>query len=371
MATRVKNIWDKAVTLENIEAAIHTAAKGKRARRDVQYALAHSAEVAKIIYDDLQRGDWRFPEVRKAKPILDGIRKKSREIVEPSFREQIIHHVYIDYMIMPVFMPTFYRWTCGSIPRRGQEEMAKYILRMVSAKGAKVKWCCQLDIRKCFDTIDTGAIYAAVARRIGDKRVLEMTLAILDANAVSHPSGLVTKRGIPIGLYTSPWFANIALSPLDHYAKDKMAIYLYVRYIDDLLIMHGNKRELKRAIDGMSAIIGALSMEWKRAPQIREWWKVRFTGFHLTRTALQVHDSVFIRARRAGARTRRKAMRRRITAFDAEKLISYSGRFRSFGGYNAFVTQVLKGGISMRAMRQKVSARSRFRNLAIPEKEVA
>lgn len=370
MAKRVKDIWRKAVTLDNIEASILSAAKGKRHRRDVQSVLADISGTAKRILGEVERGDWRFPAERAAFAIEDGKRRKRREIVHPDFREQIIQHLFVDFMLAPVFLPRFYRWSCGSIPGRGQEGLGRYLLRKVKNAPEKTGWYCQLDVRKCFDTIDADAVYAAISRKIGDRRVLKMARKILDSNTISHADGSVTKRGVPIGLFSSPWFVNIALSAIDRHIKDRCGIYLYGRYIDDLILIHPNRRELKRAIDGASVILGGMGMEWKRPPQIRRWTKIRFTGFHLSRERLEVRDGVFARARRTGAYIhRKKAQRRRVTAFDAEKLVSYGGRFRALGGYNAFVKQVLCGRISMRSMRQKISARDRLRAKANIEKE--
>ena len=74
-----------------------------------------------------------------------------------------------------------------------------------------------------------------------------------------------------------------------------------------------------------------------------------------------VRDRVFIRARRTGAMIRRKIRNKvRVAAYDAERLISYGGRFRSFGSYAAFPKEVLCG-IKFALMRRKVSVRDRLR----------
>ena len=53
------------------------------------------------------------------------------------------------------------------------------------------------------------------------------------------------RRGIPIGNLTSQLFANIYLHELDMYAKQTLKIRYYIRYMDDVLIFHENKQQLR------------------------------------------------------------------------------------------------------------------------------
>lgn len=50
---------------------------------------------------------------------------------------------------------------------------------------------------------------------------------------------------IPIGNYTSQYFANIYLNELDYYVKDRFKIKYYVRYMDDMVILCESKEEGK------------------------------------------------------------------------------------------------------------------------------
>lgn len=52
-------------------------------------------------------------------------------------------------------------------------------------------------------------------------------------------------KGIPIGNYTSQYFANIYLNELDHYVKEVLRIKYYIRYMDDFIILVSTKEEAK------------------------------------------------------------------------------------------------------------------------------
>lgn len=53
------------------------------------------------------------------------------------------------------------------------------------------------------------------------------------------------EKGIPIGNLTSQLFANIYLHELDKFVKHELRARLYVRYMDDAVIIHGDKAWLK------------------------------------------------------------------------------------------------------------------------------
>lgn len=50
--------------------------------------------------------------------------------------------------------------------------------------------------------------------------------------------------GIPIGNLTSQFFANLYLSELDHYIKEKLRVPAYLRYVDDMVLLADSKKTL-------------------------------------------------------------------------------------------------------------------------------
>ena len=50
---------------------------------------------------------------------------------------------------------------------------------------------------------------------------------------------------MPLGNLTSQFFANLYLNELDYYIKHKLKIKYYIRYVDDFIILHQSKQQLK------------------------------------------------------------------------------------------------------------------------------
>ena len=51
------------------------------------------------------------------------------------------------------------------------------------------------------------------------------------------------KIGIPIGNYTSQYFANIYLNELDQYVKRILKVKYYIRYMDDFILLLPTKKD--------------------------------------------------------------------------------------------------------------------------------
>lgn len=364
---RYTDTYAKICDPDNIRAALFAAARGKRKKRSVQKALANEDATVERIRDILVNHREFLPAVRIGHQINDGIRRKKRVIVHPTFDEQIIDHALLQ-VIGPHFMRRFYRWSCGSIPGRGQESMSKYVKRKILAKPKRCRHYAKLDIRKCFDTLDTAAVFAEIAKTERDPETLRLVRYKLDRNAVRLPDGSIRRGGVPIGLYTSPWFVNIALTPFDHRVKDDLGVYVMVRFADDILMVDGNGRVMKRAIVTGTGAATEYGFGWKSRPVVRRWaagdaGKMRFCGIHFTRETAEIRDEVFVRARRTMARISwKRRTERRVTWYDAAKVISYGGRFRGFGAFAVFGRHVLRGMVDYASMRRKISAHDRIIN---------
>lgn len=355
------NIFEQIASVENIVAAIHSAAKGKRHKRAVRYAETHAEEVAARLHDELVAGTWAPPSVHVGHEINDGLKAKKRVIVCPEFiREQVVHHALLN-VISPYIQRRSFRWSCGSMPGCGQEEMAKHVSKAVA--GKKLYVAPGLDMEKCFDSVDVDAIYEKFARCIKCKRTLALIRRILDGNAVKRPDGKVRKGGLPIGLFTSPWFMNFILGDVDHCFKDEFGISVEMRFMDDIPLFDTNRRRMRRAIEAATKVLARYGLKWKRAPQIHKFdHKIRICGFYVHPDGrVELRDRVYLNGKRLGARLiRKRAKGKKLTAYDAQKMTSYSTRFKAFGCYRAFVAEVLHNGkITMSDMASIISRHDR------------
>ena len=92
------HLWEKFISDENISLAIKNASKGKRNRKSVKKRLEDPNLTSQIKY----YAEHFKNRAHKPQEIYDGIQRKKRVIIVPSFDEQIIHHMLVN-RLKPVF----------------------------------------------------------------------------------------------------------------------------------------------------------------------------------------------------------------------------------------------------------------------------
>lgn len=353
------NLFEQISSVENVEAALYEAARGKRKKRSVIIALANAKEIAQRISYQLKSGTWRPIEIHTAREINDGVSRKKRIIVCPEFvREQIVHHS-IMRVCGPLFQRKFYAYSCGSVPGKGKDTVVKYLSKQVQDRH-DAKYYTVLDIRKCYENIRPSVAFREIRRTIRDKKVLRLFAMILRYNKVRMPDGTIKRNGLLMGMFTSPWIANILLNPLDHYIKEELGVNTAVRYMDDICLLHSNKRKLRRAIASIEEFLAKRKLTLKRTPVIHKVDDVpiKFLGIMFRRGRLTMASELFLRITRIVSRIAKKPI---LNVHDAKRIVSYSGHFKHLDTRKAFA-KYIGDKINIKKCRVIISRKERNRN---------
>ena len=111
------------------------------------------------------------------------------------------------------------------------------------------RWFLKCDVRKYSDSIDHEILSWSLWRVLKDERVL----ALLEGLIGSYETG--PGLGLPIGNLTSQYFANFHLSALDHHVLEGLGCGAYVRYMDDFVLWHDDKDELRQIAFGIHVFL--------------------------------------------------------------------------------------------------------------------
>lgn len=350
-----KGLYDKCMDKDFIRRCIFEAAKNKRSRKDISRTLADADRYVEIIYNMLLTESYE-PRLPRETVIKEGTRNKQRIIRKIRFFDQIIHHIVID-ACKEVFTHGMYVYCCGSVPERGIHYAKRYIERWVRTDCKNTKYCVQMDIRHYFESVDHDVLKACLHRRIKDARMLRLLDKIIDSGG----------QGIPLGYYTSQWFANFLLEELDHMIKEKLHVKYYVRYLDDMVIFGRNKKELHKA---RAAIAEYLQVQLKlcmkgnyqlfrmvytdKSGQERGR-ALDFLGFRFYRDKTILRKSLMYRITRTAARVGKK---NRPTRYDAARMLSYMGWVSHSNTY-AMYEGYIKQKIDVKQLKRIVSSDSK------------
>lgn len=226
---------EEMLSHDNIEQSFLKPSKGKRNRADVKKVLDNLEEEIKNVQEMLRSGTFR-PSNHTSVRINEKSYLKERTIVKPDYKyEQIIHHAVVQ-AIRPGIETGLYDFVLGSIPGRGQHMGAKRITKWICKDIPNTKYVLKMDIHHFFESIDHVVLKTWLKKKFRDEFILELLYLIIDAN----------EKGLPLGFYTSQWFANFLLQPLDHYVKEKLHVKYMTRYMDDIVCFGRNKKELHK-----------------------------------------------------------------------------------------------------------------------------
>lgn len=343
------HLWEKFISDENIDLAIRNASRGKRDRKSVKRRLENPKFKEQIKY----YAEHFKNKHHNPKEIYDGIQRKKRSIIVPSFDEQVIHHMLIN-VLKPIFMHGMYEHSYGSIPGRGCHKGKKTIERWIRAGGNNCKYCLKMDIRKYFESIPHDIYLKNLRKLIHDERIMVILTEITS----------VQPKGIALGFYPSQWTANWYLQSLDHYIKENLGARYYIRYMDDMVIFGPNKRklhELRRRIEAY--LNNCLGLEMKDNWQVfrfnyrGKYRPLDFMGFVFYRDRTILRRSIMLKATRKA----RKMRKSKPTVYACRQMLSYLGWISCTDTYDMYL-EYIKPYVTFRTLRKRISRYDRRKN---------
>lgn len=329
-----KNLFEKLISYENIHEAIMRSAKRKRRREDVQKVLNNIDFYIKRVQELLVNKTFKA-RVHTIKIVQDGPARKKRMIIQPDYLyEQIVHHALIQ-ILKPIFMKGMYDFSCGSIPDRGGHYAKRYIEKFIKNNPKDTKYVLKLDVKKYFQSINPEILKNKFQKIIKDDDIMWVISSILDSDK-AIVDGSEIEMGLPIGFYTSQWFANWFLQDFDHFVKEKLKAKCYVRYIDDIVVFGRNKKELHKSRLLIKDYLERLELRVKENWQVfkfdyiakdgkRKGRPLDFVGFKFYKDKTTLRWSILLKATQKAKRIHKK---QNTTWFDACQMVSYFGWFK-------------------------------------------
>lgn len=377
----VRNIWKDIITDENIKAAFYEASKGKRNRNDVKRILNnidYHVEVVKRTLIETMPNDKTngyIPRKSSHEVINEGTSKKKRNIEKPHYQyDQVIHHAIMRQLV-PHIMKSTYTHVYGSIPKRGAHSGKKAIEKWLRNDPKNTKYCAKLDIRHFYESVDHQVLKQWLSIKIQDVYLLEILDRIIDVHVDKtifvrelEDKDAYIKTGLPLGFYTSGWFGNWLLQPLDYFIKQQLHVKYYVRYMDDMVLFGANKKQLHKVVNVIENYLNnRLNLKMKYNHQVFrfEYYsrkKKRYTGrpldfmgfvFHRNRTCLR--KSIMLRATRKANNISKKEC---VSWYDATSMISYMGYIDNTDTYNVYV-RYTKPKVNIKRLKVKISYHAR------------
>ncbi len=203
------------------------------------------------------------------------LKPKPREIFAADFRDRIVHHLLVK-CLEKIFEKRFIFDSYACRKEKGTHKAVKRLKKFMQSYSNNQKtpnkaYFLQLDISNFFMSIDKEILFNLIEDRIKkssefsfsqkeelvflsrkviffepEKDFVKKSSEIMWEKVPKHKSLFNTEKdkGLPIGNYSSQFFANVYLHELDFFVKNTLSVKHYVRYVDDFILLSDSKDEL-------------------------------------------------------------------------------------------------------------------------------
>jgi len=277
--TLTENLLERVVDYENLERAYkQVASNGGSSGVDSMETEELRTWLVKHIHTlrkDILTEQYLVSPVRKVEiPKPDGGKRVlGVPTVKDRLIQQAIHQELIRYY-EPIFSESSYGFRPGRSAHQAIEQASKYI-----QEGKE--WVVDIDLEKFFDKINHDRLMQRLSKGIGDKRLLRLIKAYLQAGMMDE--GLMEQRtaGTPQGGPLSPLLSNIVLDELDKELERRG--HSFCRYADDCNIYVRSKKAGERVMASITDFIEKklkLKVNYEKSG-VRHCSDVKFLGYTL------------------------------------------------------------------------------------------
>lgn len=181
---------------------------------------------------------------------------KPREIASVAFRDRVYQRSLNDNVVYPAMTKSFIYDNFACQKGKGTDaarERLKQFIREHYRKNGTAGYVAQFDIHGYYPNMRHDVAEATFQRNLpawAFERVRDILRGQYDGERGYNPgSQLVQIAGISV------------LNPLDHYIKERLRVHHYIRYMDDLILMHSDRDFLECCHQEISAYLAGIGFE--------------------------------------------------------------------------------------------------------------
>lgn len=288
---RVNNIYNEIVDLKKINEMYN-----KRVRKNTKnkqklekfenYYVSNITYIKKILEEKSYKpGRYNIFIIKEP---------KLRLIMSQNMIDKIINHVVSEYFLNNIFDKILIDENIATRKNKGTHYGIKLLKKYLNELKGQDFYILKFDIKKYFFNLDHDIIRELLSKKIKDPDALNILNLIIDSTNQPYVNETIRKlkekeiekiirknsrdkdrliknvqnlpeykykKGLPIGNMSSQIIAILYLNELDHYIKEQLKIKYYIRYMDDGILMHQDKKYLEYCLEEIKRILKKYKLE--------------------------------------------------------------------------------------------------------------
>lgn len=283
------SLIDKIYNKNNILEAFKRVKKNKGAPgvdgETVEYFQSLLGDKINEIHCELKEGIYKPSPVRRT--YIEKDDGTQRPLGIPTVKDRVVQQA-VRNIIEPIFEPNFHPSSYGYRPNCSCQKAVAKAERFLNKWG--LEYVVDMDLSKCFDTLNHELIIESVNEKISDGKVLRLIRAFLESGILEDGAFEETPIGSPQGGVISPLLMNIYMDKFDKKMMER-GIRI-VRYADDILVFAKSKSEAGRYRILATNILQnelKLTVNSKKTHITNVYKGVPYLGFIIKRSYISIH----------------------------------------------------------------------------------
>lgn len=162
----------------------------------------------------------------------------------PTVRDRVVQQALLN-ILQPIFDPGFHPSSYGYRPGRSPQQAVAKASAFI--RRYQLRWAADMDLSRCFDTLNHDHILKSIRRKIADGSILNLLRMFMQSGVMIGERWQASEEGSPQGGVISPLIANIYLDDFDQLMKGRG--HRIVRFADDILILTHSKSAAHNALN--------------------------------------------------------------------------------------------------------------------------
>lgn len=236
---------EEIFTFENLYAAYVNCRKSKQHKGEVIRFEANLSLYLVRLQNDIMQRKYKFGNYR----VFKIYEPKERVIEALPFKDRIVIRCFCDQVLRSKIEKKLI-YDNGAC-RRGKGtdfalgRLEKFLRHAYFEKGDNHIYYLKCDIRQFFPSIDHDILLSLLKKENFSADEMWMIEKMIKEQPNQN------KVGLPLGNQSSQWFALFYLNGIDRYIKETVRVKGYVRYMDDMILIHRDKAYLRKCLAGI------------------------------------------------------------------------------------------------------------------------